>query len=158
MCQISFAGVNLECIDKELICGLVGCCYLLVLSVQDFRERMISGMFLGVGAVAAVCSQIIWDRSSVWECISGLLIGFAFVGISKLTREGVGYGDSILIMILGIYIGVWNLMYVLVIAFFLSAICSVFILIKFRFHRKQGIPFIPFLTVGYFSLVLLEGL
>lgn len=158
MCQISFVGVNLEWIDKELICGLIGCCYLLVLSVQDFRERMISGMFLGVGAVATVCSQVIWNRNSLWECIGGMLIGFVFLGISKLTREGFGYGDSILITILGIYIGIWNLIYVLVIAFSLVTIGAIFVLIKFRFHRQKVLPFIPFLTVGYTSFVLLEVL
>lgn len=141
-----------------MICSIVGCCYLLVLSVQDFRERMISGMLLAVGAAAAVGSQIIWNRYSVWECIGGLLIGLLFIGISRLTRESLGYGDSILITILGIYIGVWNLMYVLLIAFLLSAICAVLILIKFCFHRKKALPFIPFLTVGYMSFVLLEVL
>lgn len=158
MYEINFEGVNLRWINKEMICSIVGCCYLLVLSVQDFRERMISGMLLAVGAAAAVGSQIIWNRYSVWECIGGLLIGLLFIGISRFTREGLGYGDSILITILGIYIGVWNLMYVLLIAFLLSAICAVLILIKFCFHRKKVLPFIPFLTVGYVSFVLLEVL
>lgn len=141
-----------------MICGMIGCCYLLVLSVQDFRERMISGTLLSIGAVAAICSQILWNRNSVWECISGILIGLLFIGISKLTREGFGYGDSILITILGIYIGVWNLIYVLLIAFSLAAICSIFILIKFRFQRQKVLPFIPFITVAYMSFVLLEAL
>lgn len=158
MYEINFEGVNLGWINKEMICSIVGCCYLLVLSVQDFRERMISGVFLAVGAMAAVGSQIIWNRCSVLECIGGLLIGLLFIGISRLTREGLGYGDSILITILGIYIGVWNLMYVLLIAFLLSAICAVLILIKFCFYRKKALPFIPFLTVGYMSFILLEVL
>lgn len=158
MRQMSLAGVDLGWINNEIIYGIVGCCYLLVLSVQDFRERMISGTLLGIGGAAAVCSQIIWNRSSGWECIGGILLGLLFIGISKLTREGFGYGDSILITILGIYIGIWDLIYVLVIAFSVTAIGSMFILIKFRFHRQKVVPFIPFLTVGYMSFVLLEAL
>lgn len=156
--EINLEGVNLGWINKEMICAMIGCGYLLVLSVQDFRERMISGTFLVFGAVAAVGSQIIWNRCSIWECIGGLLIGLLFIGISRITREGFGYGDSILITILGIYVGIWNLMYVLVIAFLLTAIWSIFILIRFRFHREKALPFIPFLTAGYMGFVLLEVL
>lgn len=155
---MSVAGVDLSWINNEILYGIVGCCYLLVLSVQDYRERMISGMLLEIGAATAVCSQILWKQSSLWECIGGILLGLLFIGISKLTREGFGYGDSILIMILGIYIGIWDLIYVLVIAFSLTAICSIFILIKFRFHRQKVLPFVPFLTVGYMSFLLLEAL
>lgn len=158
MCQLSLEKISLEWLDKELLCGIIGCIYLLVLSVQDMRERMISGRILAAGALAAVCSQIIWNRRTVWECLGGLLIGIGFIAISRLTREGIGYGDSFLITVLGVYIGIWDLMYVLLLAFSLTLLCSMIVLLKFHFHKKKAFPFVPFITAGYMAFVLLEVL
>lgn len=158
MWQMNLKEACLSWINKEVICGVIGCCYLWGLSVQDLRERMVSGRWLAVGALAAVVSQIMWNTRSIGEWIGGVLMGVFFIGVSRLTREGFGYGDSILITILGIYIGIWDLMYVLVLAFSLTVMISMIALIKFHFHRKKVLPFVPFLATGYTIFLLLEVL
>lgn len=42
--------------------------------------------------------------------------------ISKITNEAIGYGDSLAILILGIYLGIWGLLEVLMTAFFILGI------------------------------------
>ena len=59
-----------------------------------------------------------------------------FLLISKLTKESFGYGDSILIVIMGAFLGFWSLMSVLFMAFFMAGLFSVIMLLKTKFHKK----------------------
>ena len=74
------------------------------------------------------------------------------MGISRLTEEKIGYGDSLLIIVLGTFLGMWKLLILLLGAFGLAAAVS--ILLKRKFTRKSMIPFVPFLTVAYMGEML----
>ena len=93
-----------------------------------------------------------------WElCLFGAAAGCIFLMISKMTRESFGYGDSLLILLLGVVVGFWNLISLLAIAFFLSAVVSAAALVFGKFHRKTTVPFVPFLGIGYFFVRVLGG-
>lgn len=155
MCQINWE--MLRPYNTEIF-GIGSCCYVLALSIQDIRKRMISVRLLAIGAVVTIIWQIISNTQSLWNCLGGIILGMLFVGISRLTNEALGYGDSFFIMIQGVYLGIWNLMYVLIIAFTLTALYSIYLLIRFRFQREKALPFIPFLAAGHIIFVLLEVL
>ncbi|MEE1086874.1 MAG: A24 family peptidase [Schaedlerella sp.] len=144
-------------VDKAgLLWEIIGCCYLLLLSIQDIRTRMVSQRILIIGGTLALIVQSVLKLYPLELCVAGGLLGVLFIGISRLTREALGYGDSFLITILGIFLGIWNLMYVLVIAFIISALVSMVVLIRFCYNRKKTLPFIPFLTAGYMAFIILE--
>ena len=136
----------------EIVCLL----YLLVLSVQDIRRHAVSVRFLAAGAVLAVTAQLVWKEQTFLMCAAGMTAGLLFVGLSRLTEEGIGYGDSILITILGFYIGAKNLLYLLGIAFAIAAVFSVCMLAASRWNKKTSFPFIPFITAGYIVLLILR--
>ena len=102
MCELMLAA---DFLNFEIIGGLIAFVYLLILTVQDVRSRMVSMWLLIGGIAAALLYQIAWGNLTLFECMAGAVIGIGFVGISKVTREGIGYGDSILILALGIYLG-----------------------------------------------------
>ena len=85
------------------------------------------------------------------------LIGMIFIGISKITREAIGYGDSLAILILGIYLGVWGLLEVLATSFFILGILALGF-VTLRRKKSLAFPFYPFLTVGYLFGVCIGGL
>lgn len=76
-------------------------------------------------------------------------MGIVFLLISRVSGESFGYGDSILILIIGIFLGFWNLMYLLLGAFSMAAVFSAVMMIKHRFNRKSSFPFVPFLAAAY---------
>ena len=80
---------------------------------------------------------------------AGAGTGIVFLIISKVTDESFGYGDSILILIMGGFLGFWNILTVLLTAFSMAALFSSFMLIRKKFHRKSAFPFVPFLTASY---------
>ena len=138
---------------SEILC--VG--YLSLLSVLDIRTGKLPVWVLVFGAVASGIYQIVWGKQPIRMILSGAAVGLLFLLVSRVTREGLGYGDSILMGILGIYLGVQKLLSVLSVAFFLSAILAVMVLVLRKFRRKSAFPFVPFLCIGYISMLAMGG-
>ena len=78
--------------------------------------------------------------------------------VSKVTQENFGYGDSLLILLLGVGVGFWNLLILLIIAFLLLSVMILTAVLVFgKIHKKATIPFVPFLWIGYLGLIILGG-
>ena len=78
--------------------------YLISLSYSDMKRRKLSVGVIVLGFLSALVFQAITGIES-WRAVAGgILTGFLFMGISRLTEEKIGYGDSLLIIVLG----TWN--------------------------------------------------
>ncbi len=119
------------------------------LSVADIYYRKVSGEILAMGAAGVLIYQFCSRSISLWMLGGGVGIGGLFLLASKVTREGIGYGDSLAIMILGAYMGVWELLKVLSGAFVLLFVVSAAGLCMRKMSRKYALPLFPFLTAGY---------
>lgn len=129
---------------------------LLLFSYIDICTRKVPVKLLIASNVAAFAYHLIIREIDVFVLLGGIGIGIIFLFISRVTGENLGYGDSWGILILGIYLGAWELLEVLFIAFFLLAVFAIILLTVSRMSRRAALPFFPFLTGGYF-LVLLES-
>ena len=150
-----------------MLWNLIFILYLILLSFFDIRSRQlpVSLLFSIVPFIIfyhVVGTKISTAFSFLTPCtlslpliVAGILVGIFFLFLSKVTHEAFGYGDSILILLLGSILGLWNLLSLLIIAFSLAASFSIFMLILKRFSRKSAFPFVPFLTVAYIGGVLL---
>ena len=128
--------------------------YLISLSYSDMKRRKLSVGVIVLGFLSALVFQAITGIES-WRAVAGgILTGFLFMGISRLTEEKIGYGDSLLIIVLGTFLGMWKLLILLLGAFGLAAAVSILLMIKRKFTRKSMIPFVPFLTVAYMGEML----
>ena len=129
----------------------IGCgAYLCILSIIDIWTRRIPLWFLAAGGAAAAAARICQTGPLDFSALVGAVTGAVFIVVSRVTREGFGYGDSLLIRILGVYLGFWNLLGVLSGAFLFSALFAAALLLYKGFDRKAGYPFIPFLLASYF--------
>ena len=129
---------------------------LLVLSVRDIQIRKVSVYVLAAAGIGSVIYQILIGKMNPWLVLGGCLTGTAFVLLSKVTNEGIGYGDSIGIIALGIFLGLWRVITVISIAFFLLLCVLIPVMWKKRMSRKAALPFYPFLTGGYLCLMIME--
>ena len=130
---------------------------LLSLSVIDIHFRRIPVDILVMGSIAALVYQGITRQADLWMAAGGAGVGILFLLVSKVTREGFGYGDSWAILALGIYLGLWGVLDVLAGTFCLLAAASLICLTAKKMSRKHTIPFIPFLAAGYLLSVLTGG-
>ena len=129
-----------------------------IISIRDIKDRKVSLHILLVGVTASIVYHCINGETSMWIIVGGALIGIFFVCMSKITGEGMGYGDSLTIMILGIYLGLWNILMVLSLTFFLLFCVSVPLLYMKKMSRTYALPFLPFLAGGYLSFLLMGGI
>lgn len=129
--------------------------FLLVCTILDMKTRKIPVWFMLLGSAAAVVFRIVnWGQdTATW--VGGIVIGIFFLMLSKWTREGLGYGDSWMILILGISLELWDILLLLSIALTCSGILAGILLIKGKWSKKVSFPFIPFLMVGYVGVLYL---
>ncbi len=129
---------------------------LLGLGIVDFKKRKVRGWMLELGMIAPILYQGITKEVSIPIILGGAMVGGLFLLLSWATREGIGYGDSLGILALGIYLGLWELIEVLCLSFFILFFVAMLLFLTKR-KRTYGIPFYPFLAAGYLIVLLLEG-
>ncbi len=137
------------------IAQITGLIFLGAGALQDIKDHEVSVEYLITGTCAAVLYRAFFSRMSWQYWIAGMCCGIGFFILSKWSEEGIGYGDSWMIMNLGIFLGVWRLMLVITTAFFTASITAGVGLISGKCTRKTRLSFFPFLVIGYVGMMLL---
>jgi leader peptidase (prepilin peptidase)/N-methyltransferase len=83
------------------------------------------------------------------ELVLAVLPGAGCILLSFLTREALGYGDGIVIMVYGLGMGFTCTVEWLLLGFFLSAIWAVYLCVFQKADRKKEFPFLPFLLGAF---------
>ena len=150
------SGIKEIVIDNRWnLCQIAFAVFLVVLAVADVRKKRLPLLLLLSGGFFII-AQSFCDRDiSVISLAAGGMTGALFLFVSMITKEAFGYGDSILILIMGTFLGFWDILYLLMGAFLMAAVFSAVMLIKTRFDRKASFPFVPFLTIAYIGGMLL---
>lgn len=137
--------------------------YLVIASYQDIKTYMLSTKLSLCFAVLFIVLTFLWHyhssalattaiAESGCAIITGLIPGIAIILLAYFTHQKIGYGDGILISIIGIALGFRDTFIVCIISFAASAIVAAFIILRAklrRAHVKQTLPFIPFVLIGY---------
>lgn len=139
-----------------LISRIICLGFLLGLSVMDIQFRRLPQSLLAMGSVLAAIYCVWCKEIPAAVCAGGIGLGILFMCISWLTREGIGYGDSWIICILGAYLGVWKLLSMLAAALTALLMAAGAVLIIKKWNRKVSLPAIPFFTAGYIVLFAAE--
>ena len=134
---------------------LTGMLILTASAVWDILYRKLPVWILSGILILAVVCRLIVAEVPLAEILGGAAVGIVFLGISRITREAFGYADSLLIVSLGIFLGIWKLFLLLVTAFSLAAVFAAAGLFAGKFSRKISFPFIPFLAISYVGVMLL---
>ena len=126
---------------------------LAIIGIIDARKREIPMRILILMSVVISVSAMFCKNVNVWYRIAGAIFGGAFFIISKVTKEAVGYGDSWMILLLGVHLGIWKALQLLFTASVLAAIFAIFYLWKRRWKRSATLPFAPFLAIAYIGVM-----
>lgn len=83
------------------------------------------------------------------ELLTGLVPGAGLLLISFCTRESIGFGDGMILCVLGLFLGIKDALAVLGMALFFAAMLAAVLLVLKRAGRKTELPFLPCLFAGY---------
>lgn len=120
-----------------------------IMSVEDIRKKGIKRLWLiGLGIVGLIFT--IADAEVL--CVSFLLRfvpGVVFVLLAWATREQIGMGDALLILVMGWYLNAIELVDVCLLAFFIAGLVALVLLVVLKKSKKFELPMVPFIFAGY---------
>lgn len=132
ICMFSFLGVN---------------------SYLDIRKTRIS---LGITAIYGVIGSIyiLLNREQAGILVLGMIPGLILLGIGKISGEALGMGDGVVVLVSGIYLGIWRTLEFVALAFLLAAVWAGFLMVGKKKGRHTCFPFVPFLFLSYVVICL----
>lgn len=131
--------------------------FLLIESIYDLKSKKISIPILVIFIIPSFLLALYIEKTNFLTLVIGAFIGLGVLGLSFLTKEGIGYGDAIILIGTGLVLG-WRInLIMLFTGLFLSSVISIVLLIK-KMDRKMTIPFVPFITCAFFFILLTGGL
>lgn len=133
--------------------GLVGLGYF---SVEDIRRRELPTIPIFIAGAAGLVFSLLsgaWrDFSVLYRFLPGLLcLLLAFV-----SRESIGYGDGMVILCLGSYLTLAQLLELCMAALTLAGLVALVLLVGLHRGRKTSLPLVPFLLAGYVEVLARE--
>lgn len=139
--------------------------FLTALTRKDIRERLLSlpilvsfgivGIFFLMGVEGGLYALQGNAENGYLQNLAGRICpGVISLLCARMSRGGFGMGDGWVILILGIYLGFGSTVYLLMLAFLCAFVFSLFYLIRTRCDKKQELPFVPFLLMGYLLMLV----
>ena len=103
--------------------------------------------------MAGLILQLFLGAHPFYDLLLGCLVGIVLLLIARLSREAIGYGDALMIIATGVFLGIVDNVLLILCSITAAALCSLVLLI-FKINKKQdAIPFVPFMLCGYIVLL-----
>lgn len=135
--------------EQWILIGMLG-----LYAGEDIRKRHISVPLLILFGLIGTGLQIWRGDSSAVDVLLGVTVGGVLVLLGFLTRESIGLGDGYLFVVTGIFLGGAANVELLFISLLYAALFSLGVLIFRKGKRNQEIPFIPFVFLGYLTIIV----
>ncbi|MCR4691817.1 MAG: prepilin peptidase [Lachnospiraceae bacterium] len=130
-------------------------------TVTDLKRKQISLLsvilFGLTGIVLASVSSLrsFFLKESLESLIAGAAIGALLLLLSRLTRGAVSFGDGLIFAVLGLYLGIFQVVLLLFLSCFAAGITGTVLLIMGRADQKSRLPLVPFVLISYMALLAL---
>lgn len=132
--------------------------YLAFCSYADIKNKTIPLIPTIIISILTIVIQIIntmFYDTKLLSLIISFIPGLIMILLSVITKECIGYGDSIILALCSICIGALDGVFLIMCSFIYSAIFSLFLLIKGK-KKHDTIPFIPFIFLSLIGYILIN--
>ena len=128
-----------------------------IFAVCDGIQKEIPLAVVWLGMIAAVILHIQGlSGNQTWQAaVLSAIPGVMFWILSFITGEKVGYGDGWLLIMIGLFMGLWKCFLILMIGLILSSLMVLVLLTVRKVSRNYQLPFAPFLLLGMGVVVCL---
>ena len=125
--------------------------FLCTCTVFDIRKKEIPIHLILIGLISSF-GVIIWQIFEGTVSVTGVgvsfLPGLFFLLISFFTKEKIGYGDGLILIISGLILGFYQCFLGLCISLICSSVFAMLLLVLHKVKRDSKLAFVPFLTIG----------
>lgn len=123
--------------------------FLFLCTCTDLKSHCVYRRAAAAAAIFAAAGHLAVKDMGIMDCLLSLLPGMGCFMVSFLTREQLGYGDSLVIAVCGFSLGMEQTMELLMTGFFLAALWAVGLCIFRGADRRKEIPLMPFLAAAF---------
>lgn len=120
-----------------------------VICVFDIKRKKIPVYMLIILAAAGIISNFTIGEFDIEKRIIAMLPGMILLIVSMITKQQIGYGDSLIILIMGLYIDIDDILSIVLSSFLLSSIAAIILMTVFKKKKNFEMAFSPFLLIGY---------
>lgn len=130
--------------EKWVVGVFLGIC-----SASDIKRKEIHLLIIGIFGISGILFQVCTGNIATWKWGLGALMGISMLGISFVTREAIGYGDGLVIGVLGLWLGIVPAFEILFLGLCASALVSAVLIIIKKVARGYRIAFVPFILLAW---------
>lgn len=138
-------GVNNRMFEKWIV--LI---FLFVGMLWDIKKKTVPKIYLvvwAIGAITYLISEIAGEKS-IFSIFWALIPGFVVLLISLITGEKIGLGDGLILLCVGCFQGVKDVLCMLFFSFVILTVFLILFLVMRRVGRTSRVPFVPFMFMG----------
>ncbi|HEX9058648.1 MAG TPA: A24 family peptidase [Clostridia bacterium] len=127
---------------------------LIIISFVDLKVRIIPNYMVIITLASGVILSCL-TGASLADIILGMVTGGTILFLLSLVPNALGGGDVKLMFALGAFLGFSKTLWAIVLAFALSSVVILILLIMKAVGRRGHIPFGPFLALGSFISLMI---
>lgn len=131
--------------------------YMGISTYFDYKWKRIPWWVQGMGTIFVCIYLIVKGNTPGIELFISLIPGMIMIFLSFITRESIGYGDGLSVMIIGSIMGIKNCFWMICISLVMISLVSAILMILKRASQKTKIPYVPFLFAAE-SLMLIGAI
>lgn len=120
---------------------------------EDIRTKRISVNKLLLFGSLAVLYLVVGNLLIIEELICRMIPGLSLLLLSKLTKESIGYGDGVSVLILGLWTSGFFCFRMVCLGIGMTGFVAGY---KFVIRSKTEIPLVPFLLAAMEVMILYE--
>lgn len=136
--------------------GLI--CFYGLATWDDVRSKKVRVIEIIIFGIVGLIIDFSIRPYSFLSILGGVMVGLMVYLFSVLTKEKIGKGDALVVMVTGLYLGFQNTLLLVWLSTILAAVIGSIIIRKNNVNTDFEIPFVPFLLMGYFFLYIISFL
>ena len=129
---------------------------LILETASDIRTKSISAVRMIFFVVLAGAMNIIFCYQPVWSMLGGMAIGALLFAYALATSESIGYGDCLIFVCVGEFIGFSKNMQLLFFSLVAAAVSGGIYAIVRKKGMRAKIPFVPCILGTYTVMTITE--
>lgn len=142
--------------DTQFLVTIMIFVYLGISAFFDCKWKRIPWCVQGMGAVfVCICLITQWQKVS-YNYILAMIPGMILLLLAWVTKESIGYGDGVSVLLLGGMAGFKACVWVLCFSLILLSVVGLVLLVIKHMDKKTKIPYLPFLFAAQSFFVLLQ--
>ncbi len=124
--------------------------FLGICAVCDSVEKKIPLAVVWLGIITALVLRMRGlSGDGTWQSAAAAIIpGTMFWLLSYISREKVGYGDGWMLVMVGLFAGLWKCFVIIMVSLLLESFVVLVLLALRRASGDDSLPFAPFLLIG----------